>query len=613
LALLSNRARDRILALLREIRPFLGTLVLVPVVALLFGSHWSWDRSVAPSRIWRIAPDAAPGDRGEEVRLHFYEDGSDPGRGVELGDGSVLLSEFPQEVSRFEVVLQVDPNDFYVVLGGPDESSLQPLWKVRRERSESVLTTLRSPPLEVSAPIRFLQVEGLRGVGARSVAGLRLDLEPLAIPHALLVPLLWGAWLLLRWAGRRGLAGRADAILDRWKRADLWLAAVLIGAVVLETPSFLVYSLLAVTAIWGVLRLLAAWIARSPVSLAAAIVVVGLLALIVPWVFEAAITARLAELHDLTVDHRPRPGGEINEDRLRFAGTAADLVGEGFVVLFLGDSFTFGDTLQYDDAYPYVFERIVAGFDCTAPVRSVNGGWVSSSPLLALRLLREIGPEYRPDLVVYSLDMTDFHDDLLYEQRLREGGDLEIDTSEALVQLLVRTLPGLSSQRTRLEGMRAAFRSRGGGRNEEAALPEDRFFATAQPLERSVAHIEDGVVKNLAALHDLTETLGASMALVVYPRAYQYSMEESRESWESHRYEPMGPWVREPFRYFQEKASRLPYPVLNTLPAFEKADEFPLFREDDPHWNEAGARLMAETVARWTAESRLIPCRVSSE
>jgi hypothetical protein len=75
----------------------------------------------------------------------------------------------------------------------------------------------------------------------------------------------------------------------------------------------------------------------------------------------------------------------------------------------------------------------------------------------------------------------------------------------------------------------------------------------------------------------------------------------------------MGPWVREPFRYFRQQGDRLPYPVLDTLPAFESADEFPLFREDDPHWNEAGARLMAETVARWTAESGLIPCRVSSE
>jgi hypothetical protein len=422
-------------------------------------------------------------------------------------------------------------------------------------------------------------------------------------------------WLLVWAVSRAGRSRGAAVFLDRWKQLDLWTAAALIGAVVLETPAVLVYALLVVVAIWAVLRLLMAWLARSPGSLAATAVVVAVLALVVPRVFESAITARLARLHDLTVDHRPRPGGEINEDRLRFEGTAADLAEEDFVVLFLGDSFTFGDTLAYEDSYPYAFEDVVSGLDCTAPVRSVNAGWVSASPLLALRLLREIGPKYRPDLVVYALDMTDFHDDLRYEQRLREGGDLEIDTREAFVQLLVRGLPGLSAHGPRLRELRGVFRSRDeAGQEGQVPLPRDRFFATAQPLEESEADIERGVIRNVAALHDLsTETLGARMALVVYPRAYQYSMEESPRSWESHRYEAMGPWVREPFRYFRERAGRLPYPVLDTLSTFENADEFPLFREDDPHWNEAGARLMAETVARWTAESGLIPCRVPTD
>jgi hypothetical protein len=103
------------------------------------------------------------------------------------------------------------------------------------------------------------------------------------------------------------------------------------------------------------------------------------------------------------------------------------------------------------------------------------------------------------------------------------------------------------------------------------------------------------------------------MALVIYPRAYQYSLRESPGNWEALQYEPLGPWVREPFRYFEENATRLPYPVMSTLPAFENSDQFPLFQEDDPHWNEAGARLMAETVARWAAGSGLIPCHRRDE
>ena len=115
--------------------------------------------------------------------------------------------------------------------------------------------------------------------------------------------------------------------------------------------------------------------------------------------------------------------------------------------------------------------------------------------------------------------------------------------------------------------------------------------------------------RNLESLDGFSrETLNAPLAVVVYPRAYQYSARESPENWEAHRYEVLGPWVREPFRYFQENRGELAFPVLSVLPAFEASEEFPLFQGDDPHWTAAGARLMARTVARWAAESGLIPC-----
>jgi hypothetical protein len=605
------RTRDRTQAWLRELRPFLGTLVAVPVIVVLFGSHWTWERSAWPARAWRIDP--GPGPRGqertEEVRLHFYEDGSDPRRGVELGERSFVRVELSREVTRFVVVLQAEQNDRFLVSGGPRPDGLQPLWQVPRRRRRTALETHRSPVLEVAAPVRFLEVHALRGIGGRSVSGLRLELEPLEIRHVALVPGLWGAWVLLRTARRR--ARWAGWILERWRSADLWLAAALIAAIVLRVPEVVAYVGLAVVAIWMALRLLTLWLARSPRSLAAAAIVAGLLALTAPPVFEAALTTRIAQLHDLTVDHRPRPGGEINEDRIRFDGVARDLTDDDFVVMFLGDSFTHGVNLRYDETYPSAFERFVAGYDCSASVRAVNAGWTSASPLLALRLVREIGPKYRPDLLIYNLDMTDFHDDLLYEARLREGGDLEVDLGEAFLQILARTLPGLFQHLPRPAQVRSLLRSSGKGsaKEGEAPLPRDRFFVTSRPLDRTVADIERGVIRNLERLDEFSgDALGAPLALIVYPRAYQYSLSESPENWEAHRYEVLGPWVREPFRYFRENGRDLPFPVLSVLPAFEASDEFPLFQRDDPHWTEAGAALMARTVARWAAETGLIPC-----
>ena len=62
---------------------------------------------------------------------------------------------------------------------------------------------------------------------------------------------------------------------------------------------------------------------------------------------------------------------------------------------------------------------------------SSSSRWVSSSPLLNLRLLRDVGHKYRPDLVVYSLDMTDFRDDLHYEHALEAGDELLEDCEVA--------------------------------------------------------------------------------------------------------------------------------------------------------------------------------------
>ena len=106
---------------------------------------------------------------------------------------------------------------------------------------------------------------------------------------------------------------------------------------------------------------------------------------------------------------------------------------EEFVVLFLGDSYTYGLYLDYEQTLPYAFERIARELDCGVPIRAVNAGWISASPLLGFRWLQEMGRAYRPDLVVYALDVTDFYDDLAYEQKLRRGNDLRVEPARVYV------------------------------------------------------------------------------------------------------------------------------------------------------------------------------------
>jgi hypothetical protein len=442
-------------------------------------------------------------------------------------------------------------------------------------------------------------------LGTSGSFGVRWTWGELSIDTRLVALSLPVAWGVARLAARRFPWARG--LLDVWEKADPWLATLLLHGILFRWPPTIFVAALTLP----LLGVLVAAVRRAPLLTAvytAAIVVT--LAFVVPRALSARLIARIAEVHDLSVDHRLEPDGkEVNADGIRFLGRPGDLSVEDHVVLFLGDSFTYGWRLPYRDSYPYAFEDYVNQGECAAPVRAVNFGWISSSPLLSLRLLREIGYKYRPDLVVYNLDMTDFHDDLQYERDLQGEGDLEIDWVEVANLVASQWWPWGPVD------VRAVLRLDGRAKATDAAeIPpeEERFFVTDRPLEQSRAHIERGVMKNLAAMHRFaTEVLDAPFALVVYPRAYQYSKTESPRNWEADRYQRLGPYVLEPFRYFDEIAADLPYPVISLLSAFRKSGRFPLFFRGDPHWNRFGAALAAETVARELAAAGSIPCRLS--
>jgi hypothetical protein len=456
----------------------------------------------------------------------------------------------------------------------------------------------------VVVPGIALGLGALGELGACGSFAARWTWGELSVDHRLVALSLPVAWGIARLAARRFALARG--LLDVWERADPWLATLLLHAILFRWPPTLFVAAFTLPLLLGFV----AAARRAPLLTAvytAAIIVT--LAFVVPRVLSARLIARIAEVHDLSVDHRLEPDGkEINADGIRFQGRPGDLSQEDHVVLFLGDSFTYGSRLPYRDSYPYAFEDYVNQGECAAPVRAVNFGWISSSPLLSLRLLREIGYKYRPDLVVYNLDMTDFHDDLRYERDLRSEGDLEIDWTEVANLVASQWWPwGPVDVRAVLRLDRAPKATDG------AAVPpeEERFFVTARPLEQTRADIERGVMKNLAAMHAFAvDVLDASFVLVVYPRAYQYSKRESPRNWEADRYEQLGRYAREPFRYFDQVAADLPYPVVSLLSAFEQSDRFPLFFRGDPHWNRYGAALAAETVARRLAAEGWVPCRI---
>ena len=585
-----------------------GTLILVPILVLFLGTDWRIRREVGfPSGI--LVSDSGT----SSIELASLPDGSQLDEGELLDVGSYLQLSLSAPVEEFTLTLQADSNDQYRVSASANGDRFDDLWMVPQAQTGGGIQARRPVLFALPAPIQFLRLHPLGGDAPYSLAGISMEHITRIHPVFVIPPLLWVGWLLLYAAEQRSGSGSLPArMLAGWGRIDIWLAIALTYVVLFRVPHVVAAFVLTFLAVCVLVRWAIGRMRTAPLRYALGISSALLLTFVVLQVgLELFVRAVVGRVYDLTIDHRMRPDrDEINEDGIRFRGTAADTEDADYVVLFLGDSFTQGLFLDYTDAYPYVFEQIATEATCSARLRAVNFGWTSSSPVLSLRLLQDIGRKYKPDLIVYNLDMTDFHDDLRYEIALRQGGDFEPDHSRLRVTL--GSTFGLDSE---LGQAFAQLVRRVDRRRPHAGvtLPDDRFFITSQPVEQTRDQIERGVMKNLGALYDYAEEeLGSPMVLVIYPRGYQYSTRESPNNWEADRYRTLGPHVQEPFRYFRENQAQLPYPVLSLLPAFVESTQFPLFLRNDPHWTRAGARLAAEQVAGWLAQRSLIPCALSS-
>ena len=292
----------------------------------------------------------------------------------------------------------------------------------------------------------------------------------------------------------------------------------------------------------------------------------------------------------LDVDHRFPPSNPAlgtNADGIRSAREAEAFPAAGENLVFLGDSFTFGLGVTSDEAFPAVTEALLRRRLDRDDIRVANFGWTSSSPLLSRRQLEDIGARYHPDLVVFALDMTDFHDDLKYGRMLeRRGLYWWYDKVPITLHLLERHAPAIFER---------LYRSGTGG------LPRQRFFATERPLTETRDQLGP-VVENLERLAGAARGMGADFAVLLLPRCFQYSAEESPGNREAAEYTVLGPHSLEPFRFFASLEGKLSFPVLSLLPAFRDTTVFPTCLADDPHWTAAGHRVAAEAIAAFLAD-----------
>lgn len=272
---------------------------------------------------------------------------------------------------------------------------------------------------------------------------------------------------------------------------------------------------------------------------------------------------------------------DVNSDGVRSALEPGEFRKEDFNIIMLGDSFVYGMFLGRQDTIPFRLEQLAheAGY---SNIHVVNFGWVSSSPYLSLRLLRDIGKKYQPDLVIDVVDMTDFWDDTFYRNAVERRGFFTLAHWMPATSLLLG--------KWGREIIRKDWYSK-----TLWGVPWQRYFAMERPLDETRPYL-DALVSNLDETDRYTEQeLHARFVTFVMPRSVQYSTRETPDD-KSDEYTRLGPYSLEPFRYFSGIAPQKSYPVISLLDDFRNTTVFPITLAHDPHHTSAGNKESARFI-----------------
>lgn len=196
-------------------------------------------------------------------------------------------------------------------------------------------------------------------------------------------------------------------------------------------------------------------------------------------------------------------------------------------VLVLGDSFTFGYGVEYEQAYPAVTERMLAQAGCSAAV--FNAGVPGYGTMQEWELARRLIPRTMPQAVVLGFTVgSDLTDNL--EQGLRPESGYEVRNGFLVQKGTPAGTPlplkawfqehshlYVLLQRARV---RAALRGARGPRNRRAC----EHFMAAEPCG-DLAKAWDLTVESLRGIDAACEEAGAHLVVLIIPHPVQVDEE----------------------------------------------------------------------------------------
>ena len=259
-------------------------------------------------------------------------------------------------------------------------------------------------------------------------------------------------------------------------------------------------------------------------------------------------------------------------------------------ILALGDSFTWGWGVKQGEEWISVVGRKLNEEPGPGPVAAINGGVNGYGTENALALLKRIGPDVEPDLVLLGFFANDYTDNLLGAKGIYSvrDGYLFDHLSHAYFEenFLARESHLYRLLHTAGETFRVKYL--GGVPSARAA----RQFSAAE-FEQGRDRSEELIL----ALREKCEELGARFAVVWLP-ADVYAGRGTRPEDIPLRFE------------LQRRVAAAGIPSLDLLPVVAREPRIGgLYLPNDGHFSVRGNAVAGRAVARWIREEGLVPPR----
>lgn len=258
----------------------------------------------------------------------------------------------------------------------------------------------------------------------------------------------------------------------------------------------------------------------------------------------------------------------INSRRMRGPETPTTKPANSFRVVVLGDSFTFGEGVREDDAYPIVLGRLLQTRLGGRAVEPINAGVQAYGTVDEAVFFEAHALALQPDLVLVGFVLND-------------ATDARVTISQHEDRMRAAPLSWLGRM-SRIEEIVEL-------RSVQARVQDEYFRTTRASFESERWSL---CVQALRYLHELGRERGFRFGVIVWPLLYgldgAYPFEDLH-------------------RKVLDECRRADIPALDLLPTFRgRAADSLWVHPTDQHPNEIAHRLAAEAIAHWIDEARLL-------